>query len=295
MALSDSNCPAFARDRGPAKDGTPLAFLDCAPIAPTDVIVHVHGLESHNGWLYQLASGCADRGIGFSGLDRRGSGDSGGPPGDAPSNQVLLDDIDLGVKRARRKWPRARLHLLGLCLGARLAVLYAAQHWRKLASLILVSPSFHLSPHAQLPLRQRLSLACDALVRPLRLWPSPLRDWMFSDNPEVQEFLASDPRKLTAATSRFLFNLFARVRTRDLLANLGGLPIPVTVACAGERDRVLDTTRIRQEINQLIAVNRRIRLAVFPVSGHLIYFDALSQFLDDAVEHIAGVDGYGLT
>ena len=85
------------RERFVARDGTALSCLDCAPESPSDALVHVHGLESHNGWLVELASACASRGIAFSGLDRRGSGASDGPRGDAPSTAVLLDDIDLGI------------------------------------------------------------------------------------------------------------------------------------------------------------------------------------------------------
>jgi alpha-beta hydrolase superfamily lysophospholipase len=260
-------------------DGLRLSCLDCAPPAPKGVLVHVHGLESHNDWFVDLARACARRGMAFSGLDRRGSGMSGGPPGDAPSNEELLDDIDRGIERARRRWPSCPVHLIGLCLGARLATLYAGRYTGKIASLILVSPSFYLSRHARVSIGRRLRLAIDAWCRPTTPFPSPLADWMFSDKREALEFLAQDARKGKSGSARFLYNLFGRVRTTDLFRTLERLPVPTTVVCAGMKDRVLDTVRTRREVEDLSARAPRVRLAVLPDSQHLIYFDALEALV----------------
>jgi alpha-beta hydrolase superfamily lysophospholipase len=276
------------RDTLMSADGLRLSCLDCVPAAPDDVLVHVHGLESHNEWFRDLAHACARHGIGFSGLDRRGSGMSAGTPGDASSNEALLDDIDRGVDRACQRWPSSRVHLVGLCLGARLATLYAERHAPKIASLILVSPSFHLSRRARVPLWRRLRLAMDAWRRPAAQFPSPLDDSMFSDKQEALEFLAHDARKLKSGSARFLYNLFGRVTTRDLLATLERLPLRTLVVCAGPGDRVLDTERIRREIVELSARAPNLRLTVLADSQHLIYFDALEAIVAELETHVKG-------
>jgi alpha-beta hydrolase superfamily lysophospholipase len=276
-----------AKDVIMARDGLRLACLRVEPHAPiNDVIVHLHGLESHNGWLGDFAQRLATAGLAFLGLDRRGSGESEGPRGDAPSLEALLDDVERGIAQARRWWPTARIHLLGLCLGARTAVLCAGRSSAAVDSVVLVSPSFYLAAHNEPSLVRRLGLTLDAWLRPTRRHPSPLADAMFSSIPAALEFLARDEKKLKEASARFLFDLFGRVTTRRLLKTLAASRVPVLVICAADRDRVLNTAVLLRSLRVLQQECPRLKVEVFPHSEHLIYFDAPAAVVSAICDHV---------
>lgn len=265
-------------DTYPSGDRLALARMTCLPAGPpADVIVHLHGFESHNGWVRDLGERLAARGLALVGLDRRGSGRSDGPPGDAPDNAALVDDVRRAVAAARARWPSARIHLMGLCLGARIALLYARED-RDLAGVVLASPSLFLRRHSQKPLLARLAIALDARLRPARRHRSSLATWMFSADPAVQARLDRDPHRLQAGTARFMWNLWVTASTDALLDDAARLEVPVRAYLAAARDQVLDAERTAGRLRQAGATVR-----VFPEAGHLLYFDVVDALVDDLV------------
>jgi alpha-beta hydrolase superfamily lysophospholipase len=279
----------FEHDIIISRDNLKLSCLDYVPKSAllTDVFVHVHGLESHNGWVTQLGTSFAKEGWAFSGLDRRGSGLSEGVPGDAESVDILIDDINRGIERARKKYPTARIHLMGLCLGARTSILYAQLHFTKLASLVLISPSLYLRRQSQYSPWMKILLALAAHIQPKRHFSSPLEDWMFSDDQNDLTFLRHDPKKLKHATARLLYSLFVKTRTKRLIHVISNSCKPVHIISAGKWDYVLDTEKIEKEIKDLSENNKYISLTVFPNANHLIYFQSLDSLIKE-LRHFLG-------
>src|SRR6266566_5022028 len=68
-----------------ASDGVELHYLrwSSGPAPPRAVVVFLHGIASHGGWFGETAGDLLERGVAVYAPDRRGSGQSGGPRGQA--------------------------------------------------------------------------------------------------------------------------------------------------------------------------------------------------------------------
>jgi alpha-beta hydrolase superfamily lysophospholipase len=89
-----------------------------------------------------IARACAARGIAAIRMDLSGVGDSGLRPGEkenSPYADSARTDVRQAVEFASRRFPGARLHLLGLCSGAYHA-LKAAVAGHALCSVVVVNP-----------------------------------------------------------------------------------------------------------------------------------------------------------
>ena len=84
------------------------------------------------------------------GLDRRGSGRSGGPRGHLARYERALDDVEQLVRLVSSDHPGTPVFLAGSSWAAKLAVVYAAQRPAPLSGLLLLGPGLlprvNLSP-----------------------------------------------------------------------------------------------------------------------------------------------------
>lgn len=97
--------------------GTKLALHSWIPIRTKAVLFYISGIQSHAGWLLETGPALASQKIALFSLDRRGSGMSGGLPGDIPSASILLDDYLCALKIVKQKFRSQPLTLLGQSLG----------------------------------------------------------------------------------------------------------------------------------------------------------------------------------
>ena len=83
-----------------AGDGVGLHYLrwrsERSP--PSAVVVFLHGIASHAGWFAETAADLNRQGVEVYGLDRRGSGRSGGPRGHLDRYERALDDVERRVR-----------------------------------------------------------------------------------------------------------------------------------------------------------------------------------------------------
>ena len=78
-----------------AGDGVGLHYLrwrsERSP--PSAAVIVLHGIASHAGWFAETAADLNRHGVEVYGLDRRGSGRSGGPRGHLDRYERALDDV----------------------------------------------------------------------------------------------------------------------------------------------------------------------------------------------------------
>lgn len=168
--------------------------------------------------------------------DRRGSGRNQEGRGDTPSLERWLLDVDEIAAWVQRASGAARLRVVGVSWGGKLALAHALRHPDRVERLLLVTPGFF--PAVGVSLRQRVRIAGSLVSNPCAEYEIPLNDpELFTDNPDAQAFIAADPLKLTRATARFLWHstrLDRWIRRRPD----GALAVPTTLVLAGQ-DRII--------------------------------------------------------
>src|SRR5262245_45564310 len=102
--------------------------------------VYLHGIQSHGGWFEWSASLLAAGGRAVLLPDRRGSGLNREARGDVPSLKRWNDDVDEVVEWTARELGVARVAVVGVSWGGKLAVSLALRAPRRVARLLLVTP-----------------------------------------------------------------------------------------------------------------------------------------------------------
>jgi alpha-beta hydrolase superfamily lysophospholipase len=124
-------------------DGTALFAADYALVGGRGGIVIMHGLGEHCGRYRHVAQFLNECGYTVRAYDHRGHGRSGGPRGDIPGNESLLDDAKLVIDdfAARLGQPP---FLLGHSMGGLIAAHFATRGVSPLAGLVLSSPALRI-------------------------------------------------------------------------------------------------------------------------------------------------------
>ena len=220
-------------------DGQETLILRCRPPAKTHLpVLYVHGIQSHPGWFTGSAQALGRAGSEVFQVTRRGSGTAKARRGDAASADQLLDDVDAAVRYVLEATGAERLALLGVSWGGKLLTAYALRaDVGKIDSLTLVAPG--LAPLVDVSIATKLAILAALIFRPGAYFDIPLNDVsLFTDNPEMREYLRNDPHRLDRATARFML---ASVRLDRIIARADerALKVPTTLILAG-RDRIID-------------------------------------------------------
>jgi alpha-beta hydrolase superfamily lysophospholipase len=249
-------------------DGTPVVML--------------HGLYSHSGWFMQSAAFIASQGCPVYSFDRRGWGLSRERRGHAWSFRNLLDDIDAVVNHAMNVhaksnpeislkntgptclFPEGRVHLLGHCLGALPATVFACDNPGKIASLILSTPGIYT--HVAVPLLRKAQIVTVGALGgrspiPLRLEPEELADLEIH-----RQFIAMDSLAVRNVTASFYFCVFAA--RLFLRWKVRRLHVPTFVALAG-KDALSDNPRTVAFLGRSPAEKR---IVTYPEATHILEY-----------------------
>lgn len=108
--------------------------------APLAVICLLHGLGEHIGRYSHLIERLAKEGYAVLGYNLRGHGSSGGLRGHCPAFESHMQDIDLLLKEADRRFPNKAKFLYGHSLGGILVLNYTLRRMPDLAGVIATSP-----------------------------------------------------------------------------------------------------------------------------------------------------------
>jgi len=169
-------------------------------------VLFLHGIQSHPAWYFGTSRFLADNGFTVYQVTRRGCGDNTVSRGDAPSSNALLEDINTAVSFCLSDSGMDNIHLLGVSWGGKLLTAYMTWEGRthRPLSLTLLSPG--ISAIVSPPFLIKCGVALSMLTGGEKKFPIPLSDSsLFTDNPQMQEYIDNDSYSLRDATARFLF------------------------------------------------------------------------------------------
>lgn len=263
-----------------AGDGGDIFYREWKGNAKGDVIVYLHGIESHTGWFVDTAAALNHRGFIVYALERRGSGVNRVNRGYIKSFQVLIDDLKSALELIKKENPGKKVYLIGLCWGGKLAVTFAALKQGLIDGLILLAPA--IKTKVTLTLGQRLDVLFSNFFRPRKLFAVPIEDSMFTKNPRYLEFIKNDSLKLTRVTARFFFETARMDMRLDRIA--GDVRLPVLLLLAGD-DRVVDNVLIKKWFKSVASEDKTMK--IYHDSFHAIEFeDEARELVEDICEWV---------
>jgi alpha-beta hydrolase superfamily lysophospholipase len=145
--LGDSSISTPPTGFVPATDGTKLAYFAYVPAKPIATLVFYHGSGAHStaGYLGLGKQLAAKYGVATYLVDIRGHGSSGGPRGDAPSQQQVWDDTKSVVDFVRGKYPRLPEYVGGHSAGAGVVLNSESRIGSEVAGYAFLAPDFGLN------------------------------------------------------------------------------------------------------------------------------------------------------
>lgn len=241
------------------------------------VILYIHGIQSHGLWFEQSASVLANEGFSVLLPDRRGSGLNEIARGDVNNFGRWIDDMVELID-----WLGAKVHIVSVSWGGKLAMGLAKSAYEKMASITLIAPG--IFPVVDVPVSRKLQIAADVILRTKRKFPIPLNaPELFTENSERQDFIRNDNLKLTSVTGRFMYQSRRLDRFIRFLPNR--LNIPAKLFLAG-RDKIIDNQKTLNYFRSLRCAKRK-SLACFPQACHTLEFESDNrQFLNELKEWI---------
>jgi acylglycerol lipase len=242
---------------------------------PGRPVVMLHGLESHAGWFVQSAQRIAALALPVHAFDRAGSGVSNVDSDAGLRLDGLLAEVDAVAESALRGTRHDRVHLVGHCFGAIVALLYAALHRpARVASVVLATPALYTL--TDLSLRDKLRVLGSVLThRPCRV-PVPLSPEEFSELEPFVAFVREDPLALRTVPARLLYEIHRARATLNEAAS--ALRAPLLVALAGD-DVICDNRRNRRLIERVTAPKE---IREYAGARHILEFSSQREtFLGD--------------
>jgi alpha-beta hydrolase superfamily lysophospholipase len=251
-----------------ASDGVNLHYLRWSGgrSPPRAVLVFLHGIASHAGWFGETAADLNGQDVTVYGLDRRGSGRSGGPRGHLERYGRALDDVGEMVRLVSSEQGTTPVFLAASSWAAKLAVVYAAQRPAALSGLLLLGPG--LLPSVSLSPPRQVFVVAGHLVAPTARLPIPLTPELYTANPPYVDFIRGDRLRLLEATTRFFWETARLDRQRRPASAHLDLPLLVL---QGEDDKMMDVARTRRWFSRL-GVEDKTYVA-YPGAGHTLDFE----------------------
>ena len=204
-------------------DGVDLFARTWEPAsAPTGVVCLVHGLGEHSGRYADVAAVLSAAGYVVSAIDLRGHGRSPGPRGHTPF-AATLDDLDLLLADARRRWPELPCFLYGHSLGGLLVLTYLVQRRPSLTGAIAASPGLRTPL-----LEQRAKILAARVLAPLLpslTLPTGLDAEGICRDPDVVAAYRADPLVHDRASTTLARDGVVAARETSSSAGKVGIPL----------------------------------------------------------------------
>lgn len=211
-------------------------------------LLYLHGIQSHPGWFVGSAQALARAGWDVYLLTRRGSGTSAAPCGDAPSADRLMTDLDELTELLLHQTRAETLAAVGVSWGGKWLAAWLAGGRAAVSAATLVAPG--IAPRVDVSWTTKLAIAGSLLCCPTRRFEIPLGDpELFTDNPEMQRYIASDDASLRRATARFLY-ASRKLEDRLRRSPADAISTPTTLLLA-ETDRIIDNDATRRIFEKL--------------------------------------------
>ncbi len=252
----------------PATDSRTLYCRHWYPLAaPRGRVILLHGVESHGQWFEGTCRWLTQLGFHVAALERRGSGLDGCSRGDVDSYRHWMDDVEVLARRLGAEKTPAKIHLLGISWGGKLACACAARSSPWISSLILISPG--LAPRVDVSWLTKIRIAWNYFFCPTRRFRLPIdKAAMFTANERWQSFIEKDPLRLKEVTARFLGENFKL--DRFLRKNRALIRVPVLMLLA-QTDAIIDKDRTRKYLETFGSAHKKI--LEYPGSVHTLEFE----------------------
>ncbi len=107
------------------------------------VVCLVHGVGEHTSRFENVARVLTGSGYILFGADLRGHGRSGGIRGHFPSAEAVMQDMDILIEKAQKRYPDLPLFLYGHSLGGILVLHYTLKRKPEIKGVVSTSPGLH--------------------------------------------------------------------------------------------------------------------------------------------------------
>ncbi len=254
-----------------AADGTELAIRRWDSADQKGVVVLLHGLISHAGWMDNIASRIQAAGFSVLCPDRRGSGQHTKTPGDISSTDDLLSDMDQILDHCEQIG--APLHLIGSCWGANYLIHYLARNrLRRFETLCLLAPGLF-------PRQEVIDAAAITGDSPEPTCTPPVPIEAFTSGSDFESYIVPDPYRLRLLSPRF--NRVVGEISTFMGVKLAKVRGPILLILA-EDDRVTDNPPTLRAFELL----RGTKKCVYVPGEHGVQFDAPASVSNEIVEWI---------
>jgi acylglycerol lipase len=243
-------------------------------------VLYLHGIQSHGLWFEQSAAALADSGFAVALPDRRGSGLNEASRGNIDDyTHWITDQIDV-IRWLKQKTGHAKIHVLGVSWGGKLALALAKTVPADLAGLTLIAPG--IFPAVDVPFSRKLRIALAVIFKSKKQFFIPLNDpELFTGNPDRQDFIRRDLLKLTTVTGNFLYQ--SRRLDRFIRFFPHRLALPIKLFLAGQ-ERIIDNPATLRYYRSLRTAGIK-QLAFYKEAGHTLEFEKNNQpFIQDLQE-----------
>ncbi|MGA1343786.1 MAG: alpha/beta fold hydrolase [Hyphomonas sp.] len=240
---------------------------------PAYVVVGVHGMSDYAGAFHMAAPYWAARGVTTYAYDQRGFGRSP-DKGFWPEEELLREDLRTAVEVARRRHPDAVITVVGISMGASVAMTaFGSEDPPRADRLILSGPG--LRGWGAINPLYRLSLFASAQLNPgwIVVPPAGLIRIEPSDNQAMLRRTWSDPHMTYENRIDAVYGLVTLMENaNDAAARLApGVP---TLAAYGARDIVIPENGVRRVARRLPA---QVRTVYYPEGYHMLLRDLQAE------------------
>jgi acylglycerol lipase len=189
------------------------------------VVVITHGIRDHAARYQRFADQLTKQGFAVFAHDLRGHAHSGGERQRFDSMARVVEDTDMLVNEAKRRYPTLPIYVFGHSLGGLVTTEYALDHGNKLSGVILSGAALK-RPHSVSGFSAAIARIVASVAPSLKV--VQVDDSEFSRDKAVMAALAIDPLvtrdKLPAATAAASLNAIADVQQR-----MGQMKLPLLV------------------------------------------------------------------
>ena len=241
------------------------------------VVVGLHGMNDYANAFHMAAPYWASKGVTVYAYDQRGFGRSPGR-GIWPDEELMREDLRTAVDVARRRHPDARITVVGISMGAAVAI-SAFGSDRAPAADQLIGSGPGLRGWGAMNLGYRASLWLSAHVRPAWVVQPPRRFVRIepSDNTEMLQRTWSDPLMMPTNRIDQVYGVVSLMeRAHDRASGLpSGLP---TLISYGANDYVIPEAGVRRTAQVLPS---HVRTVYYEKGYHMLLRDLQAQTVHD--------------
>jgi acylglycerol lipase len=128
----------------PAEDGTRLAYRQIGDISAEKALIFVPGSTMYGYYYIPFIKNLHDKDLYIRVIDLRGHGDSGGPRGDVPHKDSLIDDLHVHIGNIKSVSPEAFVYIAGHSMGAGICGKYLEKYgYNSVDGVVYIAPFFH--------------------------------------------------------------------------------------------------------------------------------------------------------